>query len=203
MFTATSSTKSSLNRSAAEIAWYHNETIAPFRSLGYICKASSLTAMDNSMFCANHPKVETLLRCGRCDKPICTNCMVPAPGGTRCSECASNRSSPLYQVPVTRFGAGLAAGLTVGSVCGFLLAMAGGFGFFVIWGGLLYGGAVGEAVLRGVSRKRGPKVEVLCGICAAGGLIIGLFLQMLTSGMPLTAGMFIADLAHRPFYIVA
>ena len=155
------------------------------------------------MFCANHPKVETLLRCGRCDKPICTNCMVPAPGGTRCRECASNRSSPLYQVPVTRFGVGLAAGLTVATLGGYLLAMAGGFGLFAIWLGLLYGGAVGEAVLRGVSRKRGPKVEALTGICAVSGVIIGLLLQMASSGFPLTLGEFLADLAHRPFYVVA
>src|SRR6266446_2890082 len=105
----------------------------------YVCSSPSLSAMDNSMFCANHPKVETLLRCGKCNKPICTNCMVSAPGGTRCRECSSNRSSPLYQVPVTRFGVGLAAGLTAGTFGGFILAMAGGFGFFLLWGGLIYG----------------------------------------------------------------
>ena len=155
------------------------------------------------MFCANHPKVETLLRCGRCDKPICTNCMVAAPGGTRCRECASNRSSPLYQVPATRFGVGLAAGLIVATLGGYLLAMTGGFGFFAIWIGLLYGGAVGEAVLRGVSRKRGPKVEALAGICAVCGVILGLVLQMASSGMPLTLGAILANLVHRPFYVVA
>jgi hypothetical protein len=106
-------------------------------------------------------------------------------------------------VPVTRFGAGLAAGLTVGTVGGFLLALTGGFGILSIWLGFLYGGAVGQAVLIGISRKRGPKVEILCGLCAVGGLVLGLVLQMLYSGLPLSLGAFVADLLHRPFYLVA
>jgi hypothetical protein len=155
------------------------------------------------MTCANHPKVETLLRCGRCDKPICPDCMVAAPGGTRCRECASNRSSPLYQIPPTRLGTGLAAGLTVGIGGGFLLALTGGFGLLGFWLGFLYGGAVGEAVLRGVKRKRGPKVEILCGFCAAAGLIVGFLLHLPYSGIPLNPGPILTHLLHMPFYLVA
>lgn len=62
---------------------------------------------------------------------------------------------------------------------------------------------MGEAVLRGVSRKRGPKVEALCGLCAVGGLLIGLILQMAYSGVPFTPGAIVADLLHRPFYLIA
>ena len=43
-----------------------------------------------TMYCARHPKVETLLRCGRCDTPICPKCMVHAGVGIRCPECAAN-----------------------------------------------------------------------------------------------------------------
>jgi hypothetical protein len=39
------------------------------------------------MHCANHPKVETDLTCGRCEKPICTRCMVHMEVGIRCREC--------------------------------------------------------------------------------------------------------------------
>jgi hypothetical protein len=38
-------------------------------------------------YCANHPGVETSLRCNKCGKPICANCAVRTPTGYRCKEC--------------------------------------------------------------------------------------------------------------------
>ena len=40
------------------------------------------------LFCARHPKTETLLRCGRCETPICPRCQIPTPVGMRCRTCA-------------------------------------------------------------------------------------------------------------------
>ena len=39
------------------------------------------------LHCANHPGVETTLRCNRCEKPICTKCAVLTETGYRCREC--------------------------------------------------------------------------------------------------------------------
>jgi membrane associated rhomboid family serine protease len=48
--------------------------------------------------CYRHPDRETLVRCSRCERPICTECMRPAPVGIQCPECAgggrSKRSLP-------------------------------------------------------------------------------------------------------------
>jgi hypothetical protein len=38
-------------------------------------------------YCANHPSVETSLRCNKCGKPICAKCAVRTPTGYRCKEC--------------------------------------------------------------------------------------------------------------------
>ncbi len=38
-------------------------------------------------YCANHPGVETSLRCNKCGKPICAQCAVRTPTGYRCKEC--------------------------------------------------------------------------------------------------------------------
>lgn len=38
--------------------------------------------------CYRHPDRPTLVRCSRCERPICTDCMVPAPVGIQCPECA-------------------------------------------------------------------------------------------------------------------
>ena len=35
-------------------------------------------------YCANHPGVETSLRCNKCGKPICAKCAVRTPTGYRC-----------------------------------------------------------------------------------------------------------------------
>ena len=42
---------------------------------------------EDTLFCANHPNRETVLRCNRCEKPICTECAVLTPVGYRCKEC--------------------------------------------------------------------------------------------------------------------
>jgi len=39
------------------------------------------------VYCANHPDVETSLRCNKCGKPICARCAIRTPTGYRCKEC--------------------------------------------------------------------------------------------------------------------
>lgn len=49
-------------------------------------------------YCARHQKDTTRVRCGRCEKPVCTRCAIHGPVGVRCRECAKNR------VPVRPMG---------------------------------------------------------------------------------------------------
>jgi hypothetical protein len=46
-----------------------------------------MTETSGPTYCANHPNVETTLRCNRCGKPICARCAVRTPTGYRCKEC--------------------------------------------------------------------------------------------------------------------
>lgn len=43
------------------------------------------------LYCANHPTVETSLRCNKCGKPICAKCAVQTPTGYRCKECVRSQ----------------------------------------------------------------------------------------------------------------
>ena len=43
------------------------------------------------MYCVNHPKSETLMRCSKCLEPICPKCAVRTPVGLRCPKCAWRR----------------------------------------------------------------------------------------------------------------
>lgn len=127
------------------------------------------------MRCARHPRVETALACGRCGKPICPDCSVPGPVGIRCPDCASLRSSPLYQISAGRFALAAAAGLAAGTLAGFVLQA---IGFFILFVAPLIGGLLGEVILRATGRKRGPRLEFLAGAS----VVVGSGLSLLISG---------------------
>ena len=38
-------------------------------------------------YCYRHPMVSTMVHCTRCGRPICPDCMIPAPVGHQCPEC--------------------------------------------------------------------------------------------------------------------
>src|SRR5947207_12731149 len=42
--------------------------------------------MSTPMRCYRHPNRETYVSCSECGRPICTECMTPAPVGQRCPE---------------------------------------------------------------------------------------------------------------------
>jgi membrane associated rhomboid family serine protease len=52
-----------------------------------VLKVSSTVAT-----CYRHPDRETGIRCQRCERPVCPDCMIPAPVGVQCAECV--RASP-------------------------------------------------------------------------------------------------------------
>lgn len=47
-------------------------------------------------YCYRHPQVETGVNCTRCNRPICIACMVNAPVGYQCPDCAS--AGPRFRV---------------------------------------------------------------------------------------------------------
>ncbi|WP_433300869.1 rhomboid family intramembrane serine protease [Actinoplanes sp. CA-030573] len=54
--------------------------------------------------CYRHPKRETYVRCSRCDRFICSDCMREAPVGQRCPECVKGENKTVRQAR-TIFGA--------------------------------------------------------------------------------------------------
>lgn len=46
--------------------------------------------VEGEQFCYRHPKRATLLSCGHCGKPVCTDCVKLGPAGPRCPDCAKS-----------------------------------------------------------------------------------------------------------------
>lgn len=57
--------------------------------------------------CYRHPKRETYVRCSRCDRPICPECMNDAAVGHQCPECVAE-GRRTQRAPRTTFGGSLA-----------------------------------------------------------------------------------------------
>jgi len=117
------------------------------------------------MKCATHPDVETNLRCGKCDKPICPRCMVQTPVGARCRECARLYKLPTYRVSRIYYLRAAGAAIGIAGVCGVLWGLLDGIiPFFYIFN-IMLGGAVGyvcaQIIGLAVNRKRGTGLAVI------------------------------------------
>jgi len=127
------------------------------------------TSSEDVVYCARHPKVETALRCGRCDTPICPKCLVQSPVGARCPTCANVRRIPTVDVKPLFLMRGLAGaifgGAVIGAFWGFITGGqgAGVFGFFIIFLAMGLGWAVSEAVSLATNRKRAQALQA-CGV---------------------------------------
>ena len=53
--------------------------------------------------CYRHPDRETYIRCQRCDRPICPDCMLPASVGFQCPSCVKEGSRSVRQ-PTSAYG---------------------------------------------------------------------------------------------------
>jgi hypothetical protein len=137
--------------------------------------------------CANHPRQETAVRCGKCGKPICTRCMVSTPVGMRCRECAQLRRLPQFDVGPNLLLRAVPAGLATSTLTWFIVAYIPFFRFFL---GILVGAAVGEVMSR-LARRRSNVVLEACGVLV---IVVGFFAALALHD-PGSVGKDIADIA--------
>jgi hypothetical protein len=165
---------------------------------------------DEALTCYRHPDRETLVRCGRCDQPICTGCSMQGPVGWRCKECGKPPRDLLTILTPRQ----LALGLVVALGAGTLAALAGmRVGFFLsLCIGPVIGAFIAEGVMRATGYKRGiwPLALVLLGIM--GGVLIaaGVNYMTYTSGVPaevaesgFATSLIMTDLTSAIVYVAA
>jgi hypothetical protein len=110
-------------------------------------------------YCANHPQRETMLRCNRCDKLICTECAVLTPTGYRCKECVREQQkvydSAVWYDYLLGFGIAFFLSLVASLIFAGIGMFTGFLGFILaIFGGPFAGVAIGESVRFIIKRRR-------------------------------------------------
>lgn len=126
------------------------------------------------LYCANHPHIETGLRCNNCNKPICAQCAVRTPTGYRCRDCVKGQQKIFDTAQWQDY--------IVAAIIGFSLSMLGGWlvtflsrltpliaGILVILLTPTYGFAVAEFIRRGIRNRRSKKLFQVTAISVAVG----------------------------------
>jgi MFS family permease len=124
---------------------------------------------QTALYCYVHPQRETLLRCNKCERPICTSCAVRTPTGYRCKECVSGQqkifnTAQWWDYPLA---------ITISGVLSFLGSLITSFiGFFSIFLASLAGIVIAEAVRRALRKRRSKWLPgVTAGAALVGALI--------------------------------
>ena len=150
------------------------------------------TSGDEVIYCANHPSVETLLRCNRCGKPICMKCAVQTPVGYRCKTCVNQQQNVYFNAEssdnLVAFGVGLGVAAIAAPILGGLIGALGFWGFIVAF--LMGSGAgslLAQIIRRAVGRRRGRRLPAF----ALTGIVLGVILGNMALGFVLGVSPFI------------
>ncbi|MBI2755120.1 MAG: B-box zinc finger protein [Chloroflexi bacterium] len=143
--------------------------------------------------CARHPSVETVLRCGRCETPICPKCMVATPVGARCRTCAGVKRVATVGKPLELARAFLLALLAaeVGALLLLLLPV------FLI-GHAVVGFSVGWVVSRAVRGNRGRDLAILAVVAFLAGQVLAPSVLAVATGRQFS----VAPILAYPFFLI-
>jgi len=132
--------------------------------------------------CFNHPQRETMVHCGKCDRPICVQCMVQTPVGMRCRDCAQLKQLPQFDVDAALLARAAAGGLAASTVAWLLITYVSYLSFFAA---ILVGFAVAAAMSPLAKRRTSRPLEVSAISCVICGYIIAHYARfVLLGGLP-------------------
>ena len=116
-----------------------------------------MTEASAPVYCANHPGVETSLRCNKCGKPICAKCAIRTPTGYRCKECVRGQLKIFDTALWYDYLLGSITAAILGFIASLLASLVSGIGFIgwilIVIGAPTAGVIIAEGV-RLVTRKR-------------------------------------------------
>jgi hypothetical protein len=130
--------------------------------------------MTEPLTCANHPTRETMLRCNRCEKPICTSCAVHTPTGYRCKECVNEQKKKFETAEWYDYLVGVLTSAGLSLIASGLIALLSFFIGFFIW--FIAAGVAGGAanlIARIIKRFLGGRRSRTLFALSTAGVILG------------------------------
>src|SRR3972149_2413036 len=123
---------------------------------------------EAATYCANHPDIETSLRCNNCGKYICPKCAVRTPTGYRCRECVRGHQKVFETAQPLDYLVGFGLSLVLSAIGGLLVSR---LGFFTILLAPAAGGIIAEAARQATGRRRSARLfqVVVIGVVGGGG----------------------------------
>ncbi len=132
--------------------------------------------------CFNHPRRETMVHCGKCDRPICVKCMVQTPVGMRCRDCAQLKRLPQFDVGLPLLARASAGGLAAATVSWLLITYVSYLSFFAA---IVVGFAAAAAMSPLAKRRTSRPLEVAAVSVVICGYIIARYARFaLLGGVP-------------------
>ena len=132
--------------------------------------------MTDSLYCANHPQTETMLRCNRCEKPICIKCAVLTDTGYRCKECVRGQQKTFD----TALWYDYVLGFAVAVILSFVGSRIASFiGFFTILLAPFAGVVIAEAARFVIRKRRSKRLYQIIALGAAVGSLFSLLIALL------------------------
>lgn len=128
------------------------------------------------MFCSYHPDRPTMLRCNRCERPICTSCAIKTPTGYRCKDCVRSHQKV--------FDTAVWSDYLIGILIAGILAAIGSYistfiGFFTLLLAPAFGAFIAEAVRRTIQRRRSKQLFIWITVAAVTGSLPILLMMIL------------------------
>jgi hypothetical protein len=123
---------------------------------------------DIQMYCYNHPDRATMLRCNRCERPICASCAVKTPTGYRCKECVRSQQK-VYETAVwSDYLFGILIAGVLAAIGSYVVTF---IGFFTLLLAPIIGSLIAEAVRRAVKRRRSRQLFIWVTVAAVAGCL--------------------------------
>ncbi len=138
-----------------------------------------MNGSEEPLYCVNHPKIETRLRCNRCGNPICPKCAVRTPVGFRCKQCIKGQQAVFYSATPVDYFIAVVIGLVVSIIAAFIISAVGIF--FTFFLAPAAGGVIAEVVRWATGRRRGRWMWLVVSAC----IVMGALVAALGSLLPL------------------
>ena len=137
---------------------------------------------SETLYCYIHPNRPTVLRCNRCERPICTEDARRTPTGYRCPNCIREQQRTFDTAHTSDYIVAFVVAAILSAVASGLVMLISGFffGLGVLLLAPAAGGVIGNVVLSATGRRRS---RALFGTASAG-LIAGALPAILLISLP-------------------